>query len=117
MGSYVLSSGFYDAYYRKAQQVRRIMQEKMSALFDQCDVIIGPTSPELAWPLGDSVNDPLRNYLLDLYTIPANMGGYPAMHIPTTTIVRDGIPHACGVQIMANHWREDNLRCVGAGIE
>ncbi len=100
------------------------MQEKMSALFTNggddglgVDVILGPTSPALAWPLGSSLNDPLRNYLLDLYTIPANMGGYPAMHIPTTTIVRNGVEHACGVQIMAHHRREDNLWRIGAAIE
>jgi aspartyl-tRNA(Asn)/glutamyl-tRNA(Gln) amidotransferase subunit A len=69
-----LSAGFYEAYYRKAQQVRRKMQDSIASIYKDVDVILGPTSPELAWKIGERVNDPLKNYLADIYTIPANIG-------------------------------------------
>lgn len=72
-GSFVLSAGFYDAYYRKAQAVRAKMQQSMATIFADVDVILGPTSPEFAWKIGERTNDPIKNYLADIYTIPANI--------------------------------------------
>lgn len=73
VGTYVLSAGYYDAYYRKAQQVRKKIKEAFDVLFQTYDVILGPTSPELAWTIGERVNDPIKNYLADIYTVPANL--------------------------------------------
>ena len=117
LGTYVLSSWFYDAYYRKAQQVRAKMLQEFKKIFAQVDCILGPTSPDLAWKIGEKINDPLKMYLADIYTIPANIGGFPAMSVPTTKIEKDGEPFALGVQIMADQCREDILFDVGRAIE
>lgn len=117
LGSYVLSAWFYDAYYRKAQQVRRKMQDNLANVYKDVDVILGPTSPELAWKIWERVNDPMKNYLADIYTIPANIWGYPAISIPTGFIHRDGEDFAVWVQLMANHWREDLLFGIWKDIE
>lgn len=117
MWSYVLSAWFYDAYYRKAQKVRAKMQQTMNSLFDTVDVIIGPTSPELAWKIWERTNDPLKNYLADIYTIPANIGWFPAMNVPTWFVEKDGETFAVWVQLMAPHWREDVLFGIGKCIE
>lgn len=117
LGTYVLSSGFYDAYYRKAQQVRAKMAQEFKKIFAQVDCILGPTSPDLAWKIGEKINDPLKMYLADIYTIPANIGGFPAMAVPTTKIEKDGETFALWVQIMADQCREDILFDVGRAIE
>ncbi len=117
MGSFVLSAWFYDAYYRKAQQVRAKMQQSMDTIFGDVDVILWPTTPEFAWKIGERTNDPLKNYLADIYTIPANIGGYPAMSVPIGFTQKDGETFASGVQIMAKHWQEDTLFEIGHSIE
>jgi len=82
VGTYVLSHGYYDAYYLKAQKVRRLIARDFTAAFKDCDVIMGPTSPTVAFKLGAKTADPVQMYLNDIYTIPANLAGLPAMSIP-----------------------------------
>ena len=82
MGTYVLSHGYYDAFYLKAQKIRRLIANDFRAAFEHCDVIIGPTTPTVAFPLGDKTDDPLQMYLADIYTISSNLAGLPAMSIP-----------------------------------
>ncbi len=115
--SFVLSAWFYDAYYRKAQIVRAKMQQAMSKIFDDVDVILWPTTPEFAWKIWERTNDPLKNYLADIYTIPANIWGYPAMNVPIGFTQIDNETFASGIQLMANHWREDTLFDIGQAIE
>ena len=82
MGTYVLSHGYYDAFYLKAQKIRRLIANDFRAAFEHCDVIIGPTTPTVAFPLGDKTDDPVQMYLADIYTISSNLAGLPAMSIP-----------------------------------
>lgn len=117
MWSYVLSAWFYEAYYRKAQMVRAKMQQTMNSLFDKVDVILWPTSPELARKIWERTNDPLKNYLADIYTIPANIGWYPAMNVPSWFVEKDWEQFAVGIQLMAPHWKEDSLFEIGQCIE
>ncbi len=111
LGTYVLSAGYYDAYYKKASEIRTLIAEDFRNAFELCDLIAGPTTPVTAFGINDMVNDPLSLYLLDIYTIPANLAGIPAMSIPCG-FDRDGLP--IGLQLMAPHFREDML--LGAGI-
>jgi aspartyl-tRNA(Asn)/glutamyl-tRNA(Gln) amidotransferase subunit A len=82
LGTYVLSAGYFDAYYRKAQQVRTLLRRDFAAAFDGCDALLTPTSPELAFPLGQRTADPIRMYLSDVYTVSANLAGLPAISLP-----------------------------------
>jgi aspartyl-tRNA(Asn)/glutamyl-tRNA(Gln) amidotransferase subunit A len=111
LGTYALSAGYYDAYYRKASQVRTLIADDFRAAFSLCDIIAGPTTPVTAFGLDEMVDDPLSIYLLDIYTIPANLAGLPALSIPCGFDSR-GLP--VGMQLMAPHFREDLL--LGAGI-
>ena len=111
LGTYVLSAGYYDAYYRKASQVRTLIAEDFRKAFSQCDIIAGPTTPVTAFRLDEMIDDPLSLYLLDIYTIPANLAGLPALSIPCGF---DSLGLPVGMQLMAPHFREDLL--LGAGI-
>jgi aspartyl-tRNA(Asn)/glutamyl-tRNA(Gln) amidotransferase subunit A len=82
LGTYVLSAGYYDAYYRKAQQVRTLLRRDFDAAFAGCDLIVTPTSPEVAFPLGSRTDDPLRMYLSDVYTVSCNLAGIPGVSLP-----------------------------------
>jgi len=82
LGTYVLSAGYYDAYYRKAQQVRTLLRGDFETAFEGCDVIATPTSPEIAFRLGEKTDDPLSMYLSDIYTVSANLAGIPGISIP-----------------------------------
>ena len=104
-GTYVLSAGYYDAYYLQAQKVRRLISEDFAAAFDEVDVIAGPTTPTPAFPIGQKADDPVQMYLNDIYTIGANLAGLPAMSIPCGFV--DGLP--VGLQLIAAHLREDLL--------
>jgi len=86
LGTYVLSAGYYDAYYRKAQQVRTLLRRDFEAAFGSCDVIATPTSPEVAFPLGEKSADPLRMYLSDVYTVAANLAGIPGVSVPCSPV-------------------------------
>ncbi len=111
LGTYVLSAGYYDAYYKKASQVRSLIARDFEEAFAQCDLIAGPTTPVTAFGIHDMVDDPLRIYLLDIYTIPANLAGLPAISFPCG-FGAEGLP--VGMQLIAPHFREDLL--LGAGI-
>jgi len=107
-GTYVLSAGYYDAYYLKAQQVRQLIADDFRTAFKDVDVIAGPTSPTPAFRLGDKIDDPITMYLNDIYTIGANLAGLPAASLPCG--FADGLP--VGLHIVAPHFGEDVLlRC------
>ena len=85
LGTYVLSAGYQDAYYRKAMKVRQLIADDFTKAFASCDVVMGPTSPSTAFVLGEKTTDPLQMYLSDIYTIAANLAGIPALSLPTGT--------------------------------
>jgi aspartyl-tRNA(Asn)/glutamyl-tRNA(Gln) amidotransferase subunit A len=107
-GTYVLSAGYYDAYYLKAQQVRHLIADDFHKAFENVDVIAGPTSPTPAFKLGDKTDDPITMYLNDIYTIGANLAGLPGMSTPCGFV--DGLP--VGLHLVGPHWGEETLlRC------
>ena len=106
VGTYVLSHGYYDAYYLKAQQVRRLIADDFLRAYETCDVIVGPTTPTTAFKLGDKTDDPVKMYLNDIFTIAANLTGAPAMSIPCGFDDR-GLP--VGMQLQGNYFREAQL--------
>jgi aspartyl-tRNA(Asn)/glutamyl-tRNA(Gln) amidotransferase subunit A len=106
VGTYVLSHGYYDAYYLKAQQVRRLIADDFQRAFAQCEIILGPTAPTPAFPLGAKTDDPVQMYLNDIFTIAGNLTGTPAASIPCG-ISRDGLP--IGLQLQANYFAEARL--------
>ena len=115
LGTYALSSGYYDAYYGKAQQVRTLIIRDFEAAFEQVDVLVSPTTPTTAFPLGERVDDPLAMYVADLCTIPSNMAGNPALSVPCGLAPEDGLP--VGLQIMAPVLADDRIYRVGAAVE
>jgi len=106
IGTYVLSHGYYDAYYLQAQKVRRLISEDFGQAFHACDVIVGPTAPTTAFPIGDKVADPVQMYLGDIFTVPASLAGLPAISVPCGFDSR-GLP--VGLQITGNHFAEAKL--------
>ncbi len=108
-GTYVLSAGYYDAYYLKAQQVRQLIADDFRRAFEEVDVIAGPTAPTPAFRLGDKTDDPVTMYLNDIYTIGANLAGLPAMSVPCG--FADGLP--VGLHLVAPHFAEGALMAVG----
>ena len=105
MGTYALSSGYYDAYYRKAQQIRRLISDDYQAVFNEVDVIMGPTAPQTAFNIGEKMDDPVSLYLQDVYTLSVNLAGLPAISIPAGFI--DELP--VGLQIIGNTFTEVKL--------
>lgn len=114
MGTYVLSSGYYDAYYLKAQQLRRLIAQDFDRAFEQVDVIAGPVAPTTAWRIGESVEDPVRDYLADVFTLPASLAGLPGMSVPCG-FDRIGLP--VGLQLIAPLLREDRLFTVAGAFQ
>jgi len=106
LGTFVLSSGYYDAYFSKAQKVRRLIRDFLNQLFEEHDFLILPTSPETAWSIGQKDNDPIKAYLADIYTVLANLAGIPAISIPLGKD-DDGMPF--GIQIMTRAFNEREL--------
>ncbi len=106
LGTYVLSSGYYDAYYSKAQKVRALVKRDYATAFEKCDAILTPTSPSVAFKLGEKSDDPLAMYLNDIYTVSANLAGVPALSVPCG-LSAQGLP--IGVQLVGNFWSEDVL--------
>jgi len=106
LGTYALSSGYYEAYYVKAQKVRTLILQDFEKVFSRIDVLVGPTSPTPAFRLGERKKDPLSMYLADIYTVPANIAGIPALTIPCGFVERDGIKLPVGLQILAKHFDE-----------
>jgi aspartyl-tRNA(Asn)/glutamyl-tRNA(Gln) amidotransferase subunit A len=105
IGTYVLSAGYYDAYYLKAQKIRRLIAQDFQNAFQQCDVIMGPAAPGTAFKMGEKTDDPVAMYLEDLYTIAVNLAGLPAMSIPAG--FSDGLP--VGLQIIGNYFDEARM--------
>jgi aspartyl-tRNA(Asn)/glutamyl-tRNA(Gln) amidotransferase subunit A len=113
MGSYVLSSGYYDAYYLKAQKVRTMIMNEFKSHFEKYDAIISPTSPSVAFKFGEKVADPMSMYLSDIATISANMAGIPGISLPCG--LSDGLP--VGLQIMGKHFDEETILRVAHAYE
>ncbi len=107
IGAYVLSHGYYDAYYLQAQKLRRMIADDFQACFkDQCDVIAGPVAPSVAWKLGDKGDDPVASYLADIFTLPASLAGLPGMSLPAG-FGEGGMP--VGLQLIGNYFQEGTL--------
>ncbi|WP_022671105.1 Asp-tRNA(Asn)/Glu-tRNA(Gln) amidotransferase subunit GatA [Hippea alviniae] len=114
LGTYVLSSGYYDAYYLKAQKLRGLIKQDFDRAFEKFDCIISPTTPTEAFGIGEKVNNPLQMYLSDIFTIPANLTAIPAVSIPNG-LSKNGLP--LGLQIMANAFREDLIFKLASAFE
>jgi aspartyl-tRNA(Asn)/glutamyl-tRNA(Gln) amidotransferase subunit A len=106
IGTYVLSHGYYDAYYLQAQKLRRMIADDFQACFQRCDVVAGPVAPTVAWPLGAQSDDPVANYLADIFTLPASLAGLPGMSIPAG-FGAAGMP--VGLQLVGNYFAEGTL--------
>ncbi|MFA4838104.1 MAG: Asp-tRNA(Asn)/Glu-tRNA(Gln) amidotransferase subunit GatA [Candidatus Neomarinimicrobiota bacterium] len=114
LGTYVLSAGYYDAYYDKAQRVRRLIKEDFVNAFRQVDFLFTPPTPTTAFPIGGKIEDPLAMYLSDVYTVPASLAGVPAISVPLGN-ASDGLP--IGGQIIGNYFDEETILQVGHYIE
>ena len=115
IGTYALSSGYYDAYYGQAQKVRTLITRDFNAAFEQVDVLVSPTAPTTAFRIGEKVDDPIAMYLNDIATIPVNLAGNAAMSLPVGLAPEDGLP--VGLQIMAPPMADDRLYLVGSALE
>ncbi len=105
-GAYVLSHGYYDAYYLQAQKIRRMIADDFQKAFEQCEVIAGPVAPTVAWKLGNNASDPLADYLADIFTLPASLAGLPGMSLPVG-LGADHMP--VGMQLIGNYLQEAKL--------
>jgi len=105
-GAYVLSHGYYDAYYLQAQKIRRMIADDFQNAFKECDVIAGPVAPSVAWKFGDNANDPVADYLADIFTLPASLAGLPGMSVPAG-FGTQGMP--VGLQLIGNYFKEAQL--------
>ena len=114
IGTYVLSSGYYDAYYLKAQKVRRLIANDFTSAFEKCDAILAPTSPTAAFPIGERSDDPVQMYLEDMFTSPASLAGLPGMSVPAG-LNSNALP--LGLQIIGKAWDEETVLRVGHHIE
>jgi aspartyl-tRNA(Asn)/glutamyl-tRNA(Gln) amidotransferase subunit A len=114
IGTYVLSAGFYDAYYTQAQKVRALVARDFERAFEQCDVILAPTTPTASFPLGSMNADPLTMYLNDVFAVPASLAGLPAMSVPAT-INADGLP--LGLQLVGRPFDEQGVLNAGLAIQ
>ncbi|RME57989.1 MAG: Asp-tRNA(Asn)/Glu-tRNA(Gln) amidotransferase GatCAB subunit A, partial [Candidatus Dadabacteria bacterium] len=102
IGTYVLSAGYYDAYYKRAQKVRRLIANDFNEIFKECDVLLAPTSPTPAFKIGEKTDDPLKMYLNDIFTIPVNLAGLPAVAVPCGFL--NNLP--LSFQIIGKPWDE-----------
>jgi aspartyl-tRNA(Asn)/glutamyl-tRNA(Gln) amidotransferase subunit A len=114
IGTYVLSAGFYDAYYTQAQKIRTLIARDFEQAFEKCDVILAPTTPTAAFKLGENSDDPLAMYLNDVFAVPASLAGLPSMSVPAG-LNRDGLP--LGLQIIGNALDEQGVLNAGLAIE
>jgi aspartyl-tRNA(Asn)/glutamyl-tRNA(Gln) amidotransferase subunit A len=114
IGTYVLSAGFYDAYYTQAQKVRTLIARDFEQAFASCDVILAPTAPSAAFGLGEKTADPLAMYLNDVFAVPASLAGLPAMSVPAA-LNREGLP--LGLQIIGKAFDEQGVLNAGLAIE
>ncbi len=114
LGTYVLSAGYYDAYYLRGQKVRTLIRRDFEQAFESCDVILTPVSPTPAWRLGEKMNDPLKMYLSDIFTINVNLAGLPGMSLPCG-FTASGLP--IGMQLIAKHFEEEKMLRVAYAYE
>ena len=114
LGTYVLSAGYYDAYYRKAQKVRRLIKTDFDNAFKKVDIILTPTTPTTAFKIGENIQDPLQMYLNDIYTTSANLAGIPGLNVPVGKDSR-GLP--IGAQLLAGQFNESKLFQIAKFIE
>lgn len=117
LGTYVLSAGYYDAYYNKAVAARRVIRDEFTETFQEVDIVATPTTPTPAFRIGEKTDDPLAMYLSDIFTVPANIAGIPALSLPDGTVTRDGTQLPTGLQLMGPHTREDVLFDAGKRVE
>jgi len=113
-GTYVLSHGYYDAYYLQAQKIRRMIADDFQQAFQHCDIIAAPVAPSVAWRIGEHQSDPLADYLADIYTLPASLAGLPAMSLPAG-LGADGMP--VGLQLIGNYLQEGRLLSAAHGFQ
>jgi len=113
LGTYALSSGYYDAFYLKAQKVRTLIRNDFDSVFQQVDALIAPTSPVVAFEHGDRTDDPVRMYSIDVCTLPVNIAGLPAVSVPCG--LSDGLP--VGLQIIGPHFSEGNILNIAYSYE
>ncbi len=114
LGTYVLSSGYYDAYYKKAQQVRTLVKNEFSKAFEKYDVLLTPTAPNVAFEIGTKSNNPLEMYLADICTVSVNIAGLPAISIPCG-VNEDNMP--IGMQLIGNKFEEEKILNVAYAFE
>ena len=106
IGTYALSSGYYDAYYIKAQKVRRLISQDFIKVFEKCDALLTPTAPSAAFAIGENEDDPIKMYLNDVFTVPANLAGLPGMSVPAG-LDKQGLP--LGLQVVGKAWDEETV--------
>lgn len=116
-GAHVLSAGFYDAYYGQAKRFQQTLRNELTRVYSDYNAIIWPTSPKPAWKIGSITDDPIANYLADIYTVTANLAGLPAISVPIAPVVRDGVSLPVGFQIMTKAWGEEMMFRVWRGVE
>jgi aspartyl-tRNA(Asn)/glutamyl-tRNA(Gln) amidotransferase subunit A len=114
IGTYVLSAGYYDAYYIKAQKVRRLILNDFLSAYEQCDALLTPTAPSAAFAIGENEDDPIKMYLNDVFTVPSSLAGLPGMSVPAG-LNDDGLP--LGLQIIGKPWDEQTVLNIGAALE
>ena len=114
LGTYALSAGYYDAYYRKAQQVRTLIRRDFDRAFESCDLLASPVSPTPAFKLGEKLADPLQMYLSDIYTVSVNLAGIPGISVPCGTST-EGLP--IGLQLLGNAFAEETILSASAVVE
>jgi aspartyl-tRNA(Asn)/glutamyl-tRNA(Gln) amidotransferase subunit A len=114
LGTYVLSHGYYDAYYNKAIKVRRKIEEEIVKIFESVDLIATPTTPMPAFKLGEKMDDPVAMYLCDIFSAPANLSGVPSLALPSGT-TKGGLP--LSIQFMSSHFDEEALFNIGKKFE
>ena len=117
LGTFVLSSGYHDAYYRKATALRGVLRREMEEAFRDVDFIAMPTTPTPAFKRGEKMSDPVSMYLSDTFTVPANITGVPALSLPMGMVTRDGAALPAGFQLMAPHWGDSSLFAIGKDFE
>ena len=114
IGTYVLSAGYYDAYYLKAQKVRRLIKDDFDSVFQSVDALLTPATPSAAFPVGRKIEDPVTNYLNDVFTVPANLAGLPGISVPGG-LTSDGLP--LGLQVVGRAFDEASIYRVAAVLE
>lgn len=117
LGTYVLSSGYYDAYYGRANAVREMLKQDLAKAFEGVDIIATPTTPTPAFKIGEKSSDPLQMYLADIFTVPVNIAGVPAISVPSGFVEEDGAKLPLGIQFIAPHFGEEALFTIGQDFE